>query len=147
MPIKPKDFQSPQKKFTKEERKEYTRQRDLVNNVVMPILLKHSKSIRDCENILKSVVVGLDYKFQKRMKEYEAFLSGELLASLNLKEDMNDNINQKVDYIAERQIVDAFLNEKIGTFRGLLQGAGKVFEAAITKEMMDRKLESLNLKY
>lgn len=136
---------APKKLSKKEIKKELLRQKDLVENVIIPILKSNAKSIKDAQNVIKSVLVGLDYKFASKMRAYQETMSAETLGQLDLKSELQDDKKSKTEYSMERMIIEALENEQVGTFKGLVQVTDKILENSIIKETIERPFDTLKL--
>ena len=110
-PSKKESQAAPKKPSKKEIKAEIARQQALAKNVLFPLLLKHSKSVKNAENICKSVVVGMDAVFMKEIKEHQAKRSEDLLGTLSLDEFLNNG----PEFDGIRQIVEALKDEKINS--------------------------------
>lgn len=133
----------PKKPSKKELTAEMLRQRGLVKEVIWPILLKHSKSVKNAQNICKTLSVGMDAIFMQKIKEYQIYLSGEKLSLLDIKGMMNEG----KEYQAEWALMEALQNEKIADAKGLIEGMHKELERLVDKELVERTLDSLNTEW
>lgn len=138
--------QGARKKPSKKElEKELLRQKQVVQEVIIPLLKKNSKSIRDAQNIVKSMIMALDYKFATKIQETQREISESKLETLDLASELKDNKKQGTSYSVEREIIEALKEEEIGTFKGLFQVTDRILENSIIKETMERPLETLKL--
>ena len=131
---------APKKLSKKEIKQEVARQQKIAREVIFPILLKHSKNIKNAENICKTIVVGMDAMFQQDIRRYQEKRSNDTLESLDI-------ISQLVakDTEAEREIFTALAGEKISTVRGLIDGMSQMIKYSVDKEIVQRPLDSLKV--
>ena len=138
--------QGGQKKPNKKQiAKELERQKLVVQNVIIPILKDSGKSIRDIQNIVKSTIMALDYKFTLQMQEKQRSISESPVSELKLQDELKDSKKLSTEYGVERKLIEALSEEEVGTFKGLLQVTERVIENSIIKETMDRTFDTLKL--
>jgi hypothetical protein len=137
-----KDFLPKKVNLTKEQKKETKRQQVLAKEVIWPILVKNSKSVKDCQNSLKSLVVGLDAIFHQDVLKYSQGRSENPLHTLNLKRQMVDK-----GYDLEKELVEALKDESITTAKALIDGMDKELQRLLDKELMSRKLDELETEF
>lgn len=132
--------QAARKKLSKKEiKQEVARQQKIAREIIFPILLKHSKNIKNAENLCKTIVVGMDAVFQQDIRQYQQKRSEDTLESLNLTSFLNK------DSVAEKAFIEALGGEKISTVRGLVEGMQKMIEFSVDKEIVQRPLDSLKV--
>lgn len=131
------------RKLSKEEKVEQARLRSLVQDIIYPILLKHSKSIKDAKTICKTLTVGMDALFMQKIKEYQTELSKDMLDVLKLEENMND----PKQYQAEHKLAEALRNEPISVAKDLIEGMHGELNRLTDKELLDRPLKSLKTEW
>jgi len=123
--------------------KEAVRQRELVKQVIYPILLKHATSIKNAKNICKTLVVGMDAIFMQKIKEYQQYMSGEKLETLNLKGFMNEG----KQYEGEWALMEALKDEKIADAKGLVDGMEKELQRLTDKGELEKPLSELKTEF
>ncbi len=135
---------SPVKKPSKKELlAEATRQRALVREVIFPLLLKHAKSVKQAQNICKTITVGLDAVFMQEVQEYTKYRSGDKLSTLKLTDFMNSG----VQYEGEWALIEALQGEKIQDAKGLIEGMEKEIQRLVDKELINRSLDTLETEW
>ncbi len=135
------------RKLSKQEAKEQKEQKahniHLVKEYIYPILLKHSKSIKDAQNICKNLIVGLDATFQFDINSYMKKRNQDKLETFNLKGAMNEGSENT----AEWALVEALKDEKVGDVKALIDGMDKQIGGLTDKELLERKLDSLVIEF
>ena len=132
---------APKKLSKKEIKKEVSRQQQIAKEIIFPILLKHSKNIKNAQNLCKTIVVGMDAVFMQDIRAYQEKRSKELLESLKL----DDYLKTSKEFEGERALVTALQGETIATVRGLVEGMHKMLEFSVDKEIVQRPLDSLQV--
>lgn len=135
--------QAAQKKPNKKLLLEVARQRDLAKNVIFPLLLKHATSIKNAENMCKTLMVGMDASFMKDIKEYQTKRSDETLETLGLLSLMK----KSKEFAGEREIIEALNGEKISDAKGMMQGMEEEIKRLVAKELVSRPLAELKTEF
>lgn len=120
-------------------KKEQTRQRALIKQVVYPFLLEHSKSISDAKNLCHAAQMAIESTYTTLMRNEQTRLSGEKLAAFNMAE----NIETGDEYKRDRDFLEFFKDEKVSTAVGLISGLHAVIESFEREESTKRPLSSL----
>lgn len=133
----------PKKQTKKEIEKESKRLRALVSQSIFPLLVKEAKSVKEAKDICKTLVVGMDALFAKKMREYQEVVQEEPLSGLNMQEFMKD----RKQYKTEWALVELLANEKVSVAKMLIEGMGKEIERLVEKELTERSVETLKTEW
>lgn len=123
----------------KEKKKEVERQRKIVKGKFYPYLLSNTESIEDAKNLLTMAFTVLEEVFQKKVQDYQTKLSQEKLSSLDILSVMKNNKDTR----RERDLIDMFKDETIGTADALLTGMKREIEGRMREEGTKRKLDTV----
>lgn len=135
----PKALKAIKKQTKKERLAEEKRLRDLVKEGIYPILLNHSKSIKDAKNIVHTLIVGMDALFMQNIKEYQRYTSEGKLEVLKLNEHMND----QETYPAEWALAELLNDETVSCAKTLMEGMEAELNRLTDKELSERSLTTL----
>jgi hypothetical protein len=122
---------------TPEEKAEVKRKRLLVKNKLYPFLEMSSENVEDAKNFTQSVTIAIRQAFNNKMRK-------STLGSLKLQ-DMLDK--ESKDYKRYKFVLDLFKDETIHDSIELIDGMTNAISAFITREMLKRKLNTLETDF
>lgn len=123
--------------------KEATRQRELVKNILWPLIINSSKNIEDAVQMLMAVGGAIQGSFQQTMIKEQTRLSAEKLGVL----DVSSVIKPEKEFDRDRAILEALKDEPISTADALIGGLAKEIQGFVKMENKERPLASLKTAF
>ena len=126
-----------QREMQEAQKKEIERRRVIAKDVLYPILLKNSKSIRHAQNICKIMENSI-------MTLHNNQLATKSLAELELAQHFKGDDEAHITF---KEILDAFKDEKLNSCLDIIGGMSGAIDSFVTQELTTRTLDDLQATF
>ncbi len=122
--------------------KELQRQKDIVNNDLLPFLYTSDRSITAAKMLINNTLKTLNDLYGEKMKEEQMRLSDTTIADLDIPERLERDEKLQM----QASLIDKVKGEKIGTATGLLNALHVAIAGHEAKENSERMLKDLKVE-
>ena len=119
-----------------ENQQEVNRQRVLIKEQIVPLVMEITKNVKDSKIFLATIVQGLRQAFQNKTQEFTVEEIG-LIKFLEVKNER---------YEEYKRLLEVIKDEKLVVGISLLEGLSNLIDGCINEEMNKKGLSELDLR-